>query len=90
MTFEKLGDAMARKDFEVADDLLGFYELCRSVIKRRSGVVIESVNYKNEILRVTVSHPVEASEVRLRHIQIIRELQKKSERPIQKLVMRVL
>ncbi|MBP9827459.1 hypothetical protein KBC99_03205 [Candidatus Saccharibacteria bacterium] len=90
MSFESLGDVLSRKDFDQSDDLLAFFEMVRSVIKRHSGITIESVSYKNNILRVSVSHPVEASEIRLRHIQITRELAKRSGRVIAKLVTRVI
>lgn len=90
MSFERLGDALNRKDIDQHEDLLAFFDLAKSVIARRSGVKVDAVSFKNDILRITVSHPVEASEIRLRHIQIEREISKKSGRQLERLQVRVL
>ncbi|MFO0955467.1 MAG: hypothetical protein U0526_02935 [Candidatus Saccharibacteria bacterium] len=90
MSFERLGDALNRKDIDQHEDLLAFFDLAKSVIARRSGVKVDAVSFKNDILRIAVSHPVEASEIRLRHIQIEREISKKSGRKLERLQVRVL
>jgi hypothetical protein len=90
MSFERLGDALNRKDIDQHEDLLAFFDLAKSVIARRSGVKVDAVSFKNDILRITVSHPVEASEIRLRHIQIEREISKKSGCKLERLQVRVL
>lgn len=90
MSFEKLGDALGRKNLDQHDDLLAFFALAKSIIQRRAGVTVDAVSYKHEVLRVTVSHPTEASEIRLRHIQIERELAKKSGREVTRIQVRIL
>lgn len=90
MSFESLGDVLGRKDIDQHDDILAFFDLAKSVIQRRSGVKVDAVSYKQAVLRVTVSHPVEASEIRLRHIQIEREIAKKSGREVSGIRVRVL
>ncbi len=90
MSFERIGDVLGNKDLDRPDDLLAFFELVRSVIRRRAGVELESVGYKQDIVRLTVSHPAEASEIRLRHIQIERELAKRSGRTISRLQIKIL
>lgn len=89
MSFERLGDTMGRKNFDRSSDMMDFFTNVKSVIQRRSGVRVDSVSFNQGQLRVAVSHPIEASEIRMRQIQIIRELQKKSEEKIVKLIIRI-
>lgn len=88
--FERLGDALSRKEIDRNDNILEFFDLCRSTIKKLSSVDVESLTYKHDTLGVTVGSSIEATEVRLRHIQIERTLAKRSGRKIKRLVVRVL
>jgi hypothetical protein len=89
MSFERIGDAMGRKDLDSSSDMMEFFKVAKSIILRRSGVTIDAVSFNQGLLRVTVGHPVEASEIRMRQIQIIRELEKKTGQTIEKLVIRI-
>lgn len=89
MSFERIGDAMGRKDLDSSSDMMEFFQAAKSIILRRSGVTIDAVSFNQGLLRVTVGHPVEASEIRMRQIQIIRELEKKTGQTIEKLVIRI-
>ncbi len=90
MSFEKIGDVLIQKDLEGNDDLLGFFELARKIIQRHTSIDVESLRWREGTLGVTVGSSVEASEIRLRHIQIERELAKKSGRKISRMSVRVL
>ncbi|MEI7819128.1 MAG: hypothetical protein WCI47_03350 [bacterium] len=90
MSFESAGDVLSKKDVDRTDDLVAFFDLIRKTIKRISQVELESIRYKNDIVTVTVSSTLEATEVRLRHIQIERGLRLQSERDIKRVSVRVL
>ena len=90
MSFESIGNVMAYKNFERSDDLLEFFQQVRKVIRTQAHVEVESVRYKNNIVGVTVTNGSEASEIRLRHIQIERSLRKISGREIQRVTVRII
>lgn len=90
MSFEKIGDVLIQKDPDGSDDLPGFFELARKIIRRHTGIEVESLRWREGTLGVTVASSVEASEIRLRHIQVERELAKKSGRSVGRLSVRVL
>lgn len=89
MSFERLGDAMAYRNFEQHDDLMGFFEQIRKVILSQAHVQVETVRYKNNVIGVSVGTATEASEIRLRHIQIERTLRKMTGREIARVTVRV-
>lgn len=89
MSFEKIGDSLSRKNLDDHFDIMQFFAVVKEVIKRRSGVSVDSVSFNDGLLRITVNHPVEASEIRMRKIQIEREIMKKTGRNIQKLFIRI-
>ncbi len=88
MSFEKIGDSLARKNLDEQFDIVQFFKIVKEVIKRRSGVEIDAVSFNEGLLRITVSHPVEASEIRLRKIQIEREIIKKTQQKINKFIIK--
>lgn len=90
MSFEKIGDVLIHKDVDKTDDLMAFFAQIKSVIKKYAAVKIESVTYKHDIVGVTVGSSIEASEIRLRHIQIQREIARRSSREVKRLTVRVL
>jgi hypothetical protein len=89
MSFEKISESLARKDIDNHFDIVGFLDIAKGVIRRRSGVEVDALSYNNELLRITVTHPVEASEIRLRKIQIVREIEKKTSQTIGKFYVKV-
>ena len=90
MSFEKIGDSLSRKNLDQPFDVVNFFTVVKEVIKRRSGVSVDTVSFNNGLLRVSVSHPVEASEIRMRKIQIEREIVKKTQQKISKFYIRIL
>ena len=68
---------------------MGFFEQVRKVILAQAHVQVETVRYKNNIVGVSVATATEASEIRLRHIQIERTLRKITGREIQRVTVRV-
>lgn len=89
MSFESLGDLLAHKNIDQADDLMAFFEQVRKVIRAQAHVEVESIRYKNNIVGVTAGSSLEASEIRLRHIQIERTLRKITGRTITRVTVRV-
>lgn len=89
MSFEKIGDVLGKKDVDKTDDLLAFFAQVKSVVKKHADVKVESISYKHDIVGLTVGSSIEASEVRLRHIQIERALRKRSGREIRRVTVRV-
>lgn len=89
MSFESIGDSLARKDFDRHFDIVGFLSLVKAIIKRRSGVEIDAVSYNDGLLRISVNHPIEASEIKLKKIQIEREITKKTNQQINKIVIKI-
>ena len=63
--------------------------MVKEIIKRRSGVTVDSVSFNEGLLRITVGHPVEASEIRMRKIQIEREIVKKTGQKLEKIFIRI-
>lgn len=90
MSFERIGDSLSQKNLDQPFDIVHFFTIVKEVIKRRSGVNVDAVSFNNGLLRVTVSHPVEASEIRMRKIQIEREIVKKTKQSISKFYIRIL
>lgn len=90
MGFESIGNVMEYRNFERADDLLGFFEQVSKVVRSQAHVEVESVRYKNNIVGVTVTNGSEASEIRLRHIQIERSLRKITGREILRVSVRII
>lgn len=89
MSFEKISDSLARKDIDNHFDIVGFLDIVKGVIRRRSGVEVDALSYNSGLLRITVTHPIEASEIRLRKIQIVREIEKKTSQVIGKFYVKV-
>ncbi len=89
MSFEKIGDSLSQKNLDAQFDIVRFFTIVKEIIKRRSGVTIDSVSFNDGLLRITVGHPVEASEIRMRKIQIERELVKRTGQKIDKIFIRV-
>lgn len=89
MSFEKISDSLARKDIHNHFDIVGFLDIAKGVIRRRSGVEVDALSYNSGLLRITVTHPIEASEIRLRKIQIVREIEKKTSQVISKFYVKV-
>ena len=90
MSFSSIGEVLSAKDPDKPDDLMGFFITVRAVVKRHAGVELETVSYRDNKVGVSVTSSIEASEIRLRHIQIERDLAKRTGRPIQRVVVRVL
>lgn len=90
MSFERIGDSLSQKNLDSHFDIMHFFTIVKDIIRRRSGVVIDAVSFNSGILRVSVSHPVEASEIRMRKIQIEREIVKKTQQKISKFYIRIL
>ncbi len=90
MSFEKIGDVLGQKDVDKADDLVAFFAQIRSVIKKYASVRVESLTYKHDVIGVTVGGSIEASEIRLRDIQIEREIRRRSGRDVKRVTVRVL
>jgi hypothetical protein len=89
MSFESIGDSLARKDLDQNFDMVEFLALIKSIIKKWSGVEIDTVSFNKGLLRVSVSHPIEASEIRLKKIQIERSITKQTSQKITKFIIRV-
>ena|GEM_PF-6558207 len=89
MSFERLGDLMSQKDFDTTTDLLGFFEKVRGVVRKQTGVELESVRYKNEIVTVSTATATEASEIRLRHIQIENALRQQTKLVVKRVAVAV-
>lgn len=89
MSFESLGDLLAHKNLDQPDDLLAFFEQVRKVIRAQAHIEVESIRYKNNVVGVTARSALEASEIRLRHIQIERTLRKMTGRTITRVSVRV-
>ncbi len=89
MSFERIGDSLSHKNLDNQFDIVGFFAVVKEIIKRRAGVTIDSVSFNDGLLRITVGHPVEASEIRMRKIQIERELVKRTGQKIEKIFIRV-
>lgn len=90
MGFEKLGDVLGKIDVDKTDDLVAFYAQIRSVVKKYASVKVESITYKHDVIGLTVGGSIEGSEIRLRHIQIEREIRRRSGRDVKRLTVRVL
>ena len=90
MSFESIKKVLLEKDPDKNDDLMAFFKTVRAVLKKHSGVEPESLNYRDGIVGVTVSGSIEASEVRLRHIQIERDIIRRTGREVKRVVVRVL
>lgn len=90
MSFEKIGDLLGDKDVDKTDDVMAFFAQIKSVIKKYASVKVESITYKHDIVGVTVGSSIEASEIRLRHIQIGREISRRSGRDVKRIAVRVL
>ncbi len=89
MSFERIGDSLSRKNLDAQFDILQFFKMVKEIIKRRSGVTVDSVSFNEGLLRITVGHPVEASEIRMRKIQIEREIVKKTGQKLEKIFIRI-
>lgn len=89
MSFESIGDSLARKDLDQNFDMVEFLALIKSIIKKWSGVEVDTVSFNKGLLRVSVSHPIEASEIRLKKIQIERSIAKQTSQKITKFIIRV-
>ncbi len=89
MSFERIGDSLSRKNLDAQFDILHFFKTVKEIIKRRSGVTVDSVSFNEGLLRITVGHPVEASEIRMRKIQIEREIVKKTGQKLEKIFIRI-
>ncbi len=89
MSFERIGDSLSRKNLDAQFDILQFFKTVKEIIKRRSGVTVDSVSFNEGLLRITVGHPVEASEIRMRKIQIEREIVKKTGQKLEKIFIRI-
>lgn len=89
MSFERIGDSLSRKNLDDQFDIMRFFEVVKEIVKRRSGVKIDSVSFNDGLLRITVGHPVEASEIRMRKIQIEREIVKRTGQLIRKVIIRI-
>lgn len=89
MSFERIGDSLSRKNLDDQFDIVRFFTIVKEIIKRRSGVEIDSVSFNDGLLRITVGHPVEASEIRMRKIQIEREIIKRTSQKIDKFFIQV-
>lgn len=90
MSFEKIGDVLGHKNVDQTDDLMAFFAQIKSVIKKYASVKVESLTYKHDVVGVTVGSSIEAAEIRLRHIQIQREISRRSGRDVKRLTVRVL
>lgn len=89
MSFERIGDSLSRKNLDAQFDILQFFKMVKEIIKRRSGVTVDSVSFNEGLLRITVGHPVEASEIRMRKHQIEREIVKKTGQKLEKIFIRI-
>ena len=89
MSFERIGDSLSRKNLDAQFDILQVFKTVTEIIKRRSGVTVDSVSFNEGLLRITVGHPVEASEIRMRKIQIEREIVKKTGQKLEKIFIRI-
>lgn len=89
MSFSSIGEVLSAKNPDQPDDLMGFFLTVRAVVKKHAGVELETVNYREGKVGVSVASSIEASEIRLRHIQIERDLAKRSGRIIKRIVIRV-
>ncbi len=89
MSFERIGDSLSRKNLDAQFDIMQFFKTVKEIIKRRSGVTVDSVSFNEGLLRITVGHPVEASEIRMRKIQIEREIVKKTGQKLEKIFIRI-
>ena len=89
MGFERLSDVLGQKDMDSPDDVLKFFDQVRKAVRQQTGVEVESIRYKNEIVTVMVATSAEASEVRLRHIQVERLVRKVSGRAVRRVAVRM-
>lgn len=89
MSFERIGDSLSRKNLDAQFDIMQFFKTVKEIIKRRSGVTVDSVSFNEGLLRITVGHPVEASEIRMRKIQIEHEIVKKTGQKLEKIFIRI-
>lgn len=89
MSFERIGDSLSRKNLDAQFDIMQFFKTVKEIIKRQSGVTVDSVSFNEGLLRITVGHPVEASEIRMRKIQIEREIVKKTGQKLEKIFIRI-
>ena len=89
MSFERIGDSLSRKNLDAQFDIMQFFKTVKEIIKRRSGVTVDSVSFNEGLLRITVGHPVEAREIRMRKIQIEREIVKKTGQKLEKIFIRI-
>lgn len=90
MSFSSIRDVLSEKNPDKPDDLMGFFTTVRAVVKKHAGVELETVSYRDNKVGVSVASSIEASEIRLRHIQIERDLAKRTGRKVQRIIIRVI